>query len=108
MIILFVGLAAALTYTLIRIQSLRKALDDQRQKSGAVLVSDETEEKKAILRHDLKGTLNRIFALARLIPMSGPVNEAQQEYLSKIELQCSEGQEAVNRAIPKGTELPSS
>lgn len=104
LLFLIVALGTALTYALVRLQSLRSEMEKNK-----VPVDEEGEEqKKSVIRHDLKGTLNRIFALTRLIPMSGPVNEAQQEYLTKIEAQCKEGQEAINRAIPKGQSPPSS
>ena len=102
LIFLIVALAAVLVYTLIQLQRMRADMT----KPQATDDDDAEEQRKAVIRHDLKGILNRIFALSRLIPMSGPLNEAQQEYLSKIEDQCKEGQEAVNRAIPKGPVPP--
>ena len=102
LIFLLFALTAALVYTLIQLQRMRADM----MKPKATDDDDAEEQRKAVIRHDLKGILNRIFALSRLIPMSGPVNEAQQEYLSKIEEQCKEGQEAVNRAIPKGPVPP--
>ena len=102
LIFLLFALTAALVYTLIQLQRMRADM----MKPKATDDDDAEEQRKAVIRHDLKGILNRIFALSRLIPMSGPVNEAQQEYLSKIEEQCKEGQESVNRAIPKGPVPP--
>lgn len=64
---------------------------------------EKREQEKSHLRHDLKGTLNRIYALSRLISMSGPeLSQEQKEYLKKIELECKAGGERINKAIPKG------
>ena len=66
-------------------------------------LTENSEQEKALVRHDLKGTLNRIYALCRLISMTKPeLTEEQKEYLKKIEEQCKEGGEKINRAIPKG------
>lgn len=97
LLLLIVVLSAVLVYVVIRLNALKTTL----AKKPVVINDEEEEQKKAMIRHDLKGTLNRIFALSRLIPMSGPVNEAQQEYLTKIETQCKEGLEEVNRALPR-------
>lgn len=68
---------------------------------------EQREREKSILRHDLKGTLNRIYALCRLISMSGPeLTNEQKEYLKKIEVECKEGSERINKAIPKGDQPP--
>ena len=68
---------------------------------------EQQEENKAMIRHDLKGTLNRIYALCRLIQMTKPeLSEEQKEYLKKIEEECKAGNERVNRAIPKGNAEP--
>lgn len=104
LLFLIVVLGAALVYAVLRLQKIQKDLDRKSTFDG----DENDEQKKSVIRHDLKGTLNRIFALSRLIPMSGPVNEAQQDYLTKIEAQCKEGQEAINRAIPKGHIPPGS
>ena len=64
---------------------------------------EKREHEKSIIRHDLKGTLNRIYALCRLISMTGPeLTEEQKEYLKKIEVECKQGSEKINKAIPKG------
>ena len=69
--------------------------------------SEMQEQNKAMIRHDLKGTLNRIYALCRLIQMTEPkLTEAQHEYLKKIEEECKIGTERVNTAIPKGKSEP--
>jgi len=99
---LIAALVAALIYViteLVRAQRKIAAL----QEKGSVTPAY-AEQRKSVIRHDLKGILNRVFALSRLIPMSGPVNEAQQEYLRKIEEQCSEGKAAINQMFPKKNE----
>jgi signal transduction histidine kinase len=64
---------------------------------------EKREREKSIIRHDLKGSLNRIYALSRLITMAGPeLSEEQKEYLKKIEAECKTGTERINKAIPKG------
>jgi signal transduction histidine kinase len=64
---------------------------------------EKREQEKAIIRHDLKGSLNRIYALARLISMtSADLSEEQKDYLKKIEDECKAGNERINKAIPKG------
>lgn len=68
---------------------------------------EKREKEKSILRHDLKGALNRIYALCRLISMSDPELTAEQkEYLRKIETECKNGSERINKAIPKGDQPP--
>lgn len=100
-LLISVVLTVALIFMAIRMQSLLKELELLKQNATPPVDNEAEERKKSLLRHDLKGTLNRIFALSKLIPMSGPLNESQQEYLAKIEAQCTEGQEEINRAIPK-------
>ena len=64
---------------------------------------EKREQEKSIIRHDLKGSLNRIYALSRLITMSGPeLSEEQKDYLKKIEAECKAGTERINKAIPRG------
>lgn len=66
---------------------------------------EQEEQNKASIRHDLKGTLNRIYALCRLIQMTKPeLSGDQAEYLKKIEAECKVGTEKINQAIPKGHE----
>lgn len=64
---------------------------------------EKQEQEKAIVRHDLKGTINRIYALCRLISMTKPeLTDEQKEYLKIIEQECKLGAERINKAIPKG------
>lgn len=66
---------------------------------------EQDEQNKSSIRHDLKGTLNRIYALSRLIQMTTPeLSGDQAEYLKKIEAECKAGSEKINQAIPKGHE----
>lgn len=101
LLILLVVLLAALAYAIKTIRDLERRLQDERRKAAEAGEPDDFEQRKSIIRHDLKGILNRIFALSRLLPMSGSLNEAQQDYLKKIEEQCNEGGEAINRVFPK-------
>lgn len=64
---------------------------------------EKREQEKSLIRHDLKGSLNRIYALVRLISMTPPeLTEEQKEYIKKIEEECRAGNERINKAIPKG------
>lgn len=97
--ILIAALAAALIYVIVDLVRAQRKIAALEGKGSATPANG--EQHNSVIRHDLKGILNRVFALARLIPMSGPVNEAQQEYLRKIEEQCSEGKAAINQMFPK-------
>lgn len=96
LLVLMTGVITYLVLQLIRTEKRLKELENKPKES-----KEFSEQNKSVIRHDLKGTLNRIFALTRLIPMSGPVNDAQKEYLQKIEEQCSSGREAINQALPR-------
>lgn len=64
---------------------------------------EKREQEKSIIRHDLKSSLNRIYALVRLISMTPPeLTEEQKEYIKKIEEECRAGKERIDEVIPKG------
>jgi hypothetical protein len=58
------------------------------------------EDQKSLLRHDLKGQLGRISALANLISLSsGNFSPEQKEYLKKIDVECKAGMEMISNSL---------
>lgn len=101
LLMMLVILIAGLVYAVLTIRTMERKLREKAAAEPDPLQEQDEEQRRSVIRHDLKGMLNRVFALSKLIPMSGSVNEAQQEYLQKIEEQCAEGTATIDRMFPR-------
>lgn len=65
-------------------------------------LADASEQQRTLIRHDIKGLLNRIEALSRLLRLEeGKLTKEQEEQLDMIEQQCREGKIEVDRMLAK-------
>lgn len=101
---LLAGAIVVLTISLYRtgaeVKKLKQKLEDLRIHEWNM--ADASEQQRGLIRHDIKGILNRIQALSHLLRMvDGKLSEEQEEQLDLIERQCLEGKAEIDRMLPK-------
>ncbi len=106
LILLFLLLASSTILGLLlyrsraEVKKLNRRLDDLRIHEWEL--AEASEKHKSLTRHDIKGILNRIEALTRLIRLTdGELSKDQEEQLDMIERQCQEGKLEVDRMLPR-------
>ena len=108
MVLILLSLLLALTLIFVvllyrsraEVKRLSRKLDDLRIHEWEL--AEASEKHKSLTRHDIKGILNRIEALTRLIRLTdGELSKDQEEQLDMIERQCQEGKLEVDRMLPR-------
>ena len=91
-VILLVAITSFVILSVMIIKSRRRIRSLESKLKEAQKVNYEKDSVIAIVSHDLKGPLNRIYALVNLVELSGdPLTEPQREYLQKMSQVVKEG-----------------